>query len=158
MGKEGDCLRGCLKRGITTLAQTHHIHYFHFMKNTSKVDIAALLLRLGFGIMMIPHGWNKLDRFSEGFAAVKFADPMGIGPGATLILVLFAEIVCSLLIILGIRVKEASIPLIITMLVAIFVIHGGDPWAKKEMATLYLAGYLGIFFLGSGKYGIRRLG
>lgn len=128
------------------------------MKNNSKVDIAALILRLGFGLAMLPHGVKKLDLFSDGFSAVKFADPLGIGPGATLILTLFAELLCSVLIVLGIRAKEATIPLMITMLMAIFIVHGGDPWAKKEMATLFLTGYLGIFFLGSGKYAIRKLG
>ncbi|MFT4779985.1 MAG: putative oxidoreductase [Flavobacteriales bacterium] len=128
------------------------------MKNTTKADIAVLLLRLGFGLAMLPHGINKLDLFSNGFSSVRFADPIGIGSGATLILTLFAEILCSVLIVLGIRVKEATIPLMITMLVAIFIVHGGDPWAKKEMATLFLTGYLGIFFLGSGKYALRKLG
>ncbi|MFT5980599.1 MAG: putative membrane protein YphA (DoxX/SURF4 family), partial [Flavobacteriales bacterium] len=29
------------------------------MKNTTKADIAVLLLRLGFGLAMLPHGINK---------------------------------------------------------------------------------------------------
>jgi len=37
------------------------------------------------------------------------------------------------------------------MVVALFVIHGADPWSKKELAFTYLAVYSGLLFSGPGK-------
>ena len=50
-----------------------------------------------------------------------------------------------------------SIPLIIAMTVAVFMVHGDDVFAKKELALLYLIGYVVILFTGSGRFAINRL-
>jgi len=51
--------------------------------------------------------------------------------------------------------------MIITMAVAAFIVHGGDPFfmqgaenGSKEPAMLYLIGFLGIYLLGSGRYSL----
>ena len=118
-------------------------------------DLAKLLLRIGFGGFMLTHGLPKLMKLFEG-GPIQFADPIGVGPTFSLILTVFAEFVCAILIIVGYKTKWAAIPLVITMLVAAFVIHGGDPWGKKEFALLYAIGFIGIGLLGSGKYSIDR--
>ena len=82
---------------------------------------------------------------------IKFADPIGIGMGSSLALTVFAEVLCAFLIMIGLGTRLATIPLIITMLVAVFVIHWADPFGDKEMALLYLIPYLAILFLGPGK-------
>ncbi len=104
---------------------------------------------------MLTHGWPKLMRFfSED--SIKFADPIGIGVIPSLLLAVFSEVVCSVFIILGLGTRAASIPLIITMMVAAFIVHADDPFARKEMALLYLLGYIMLLILGSGKYSIDR--
>ena len=42
------------------------------------------------------------------------------------------------------------------MLVAIFIIHGDDPWKKQEFATLYLIPYIALAFSGGGRYSVDR--
>ena len=79
-------------------------------------DVALLILRLQLGILMLTHGFPKLMNYSERMD--KFADPFGLGPAASLALVIFAEFFCSILLIVGFKVRLAVIPLIITMLVA----------------------------------------
>ncbi len=118
-------------------------------------DAGKLLLRVAFGGMMIPHGVSKLDRLENGFSAIKFADPIGLGQEASLILTILVEIGCSAMIILGVNTRWFLIPLMITMFIAAFVVHGADPFSKKEKALLYLAGYLAIFLLGSGRYSLK---
>ena len=49
------------------------------------------------------------------------------------------------------------IPLIFTMIVALFIVHGSDPFSDKEMALLYLGGYVVILMMGSGKYSVDHL-
>ncbi len=116
-------------------------------------SLPILWLRLVGGGFMLAHGIPKLMKFfADG--PIKFADPFGIGASPTLVLTVFAEVVCAIMILIGFKTRAATIPLIITMLVAAFVIHGADPFGKKELALMYLAIYLSLFFLGSGKYSV----
>lgn len=116
-------------------------------------DFGLLLLRLIIGSMMLlSHGGDKLVGFVD--MAATFPDPLGVGSTASLAMTVFAEFFCSLAIIFGLLTRAAVIPLFITMLVAIFVIHGDDPWGKKEFAVLYLVPYLTLFFTGAGRYSL----
>lgn len=117
-------------------------------------DLAILIMRLGFGGLMLPHGYRKLMMLIENWGEIQFGDPIGIGPVFSLILAVFAEVVCSIIIIIGFKTKLFIIPLIVTMFVAAFVVHGADPLAKKEMALLYFFGFIAIALLGSGKYSV----
>jgi putative oxidoreductase len=75
----------------------------------------------------------------------------------SLSLTVFAEVICSLFILLGFATRLAVIPLLITMLVAVFYVHGNDPFGKQEMGLLYLLTYVMLFIMGSGKYSIDNL-
>ena len=119
---------------------------------TSNQSIATLIARIGFGGMMITHGFGKCVYLLEG--KTKFADPLGFGEFPTLILAVLAEFICPILIMLGFTTKWMTILPALTMAVAAFMVHGADPWRKKEFALLYLVGFLVIFFLGSGKYSL----
>jgi putative oxidoreductase len=50
----------------------------------------------------------------------------------------------------------ASIPVIITMGVAAFIVHASDPVAIKEKALLYLFAFLAIALLGAGKHSVDK--
>jgi putative oxidoreductase len=121
-------------------------------------DLALLILRLFFGGLMLTHGYPKLLKlFNSPFSDLSFPDPLGVGPGISLLMTLFAEIICVLFIIVGYRVRLFALPLIFVMLVAALIVHAGDPLRDREMALLYLAGYTAIALLGSGKYTIFAL-
>ncbi len=85
--------------------------------NLKNTDIALLLLRLGVGGLMLTHGIPKLMRLF-GSDPIQFGDPIGIGVEASLTLAVFSEVICSVLIIIGLGTRLAAIPLIITMAVA----------------------------------------
>lgn len=117
-------------------------------------DLGLLLLRLIFGgFMIINHGLGKMDKLLAG-GDIKFANPIGLGMELSLQLTVFAEIICAGLLILGAFTRFALIPLIFTMLVAIFVIHGADPFSDKEGALSYLIPYIILFVNGAGKYSV----
>jgi len=119
----------------------------------SHSDGALLILRLFVGFMMLlGHGGEKLLNFSD--KVTHFPDPLGFGSGLSLVLVIFAEFFCSLAIVFGVLTRLATIPLIISTLVAGFFVHGNDPWARQELAVIYLVCYLVLFFAGPGRYSI----
>jgi putative oxidoreductase len=122
-------------------------------------DLGLLVLRVCVSLLMIfPHGLGKLLNFSS--SAKNFPDPLGIGSfmslsGAVFSEVVFSEVVCSVMIILGIKTRWFSVPALFTMLVAAFVIHGNDPWMKKEKAILFGVVFLVLTITGGGKYSVR---
>ena len=120
--------------------------------NIDAINFWLLVTRVAVGVLMLTHGLPKLDKLMTG--NIQFADPFGIGPGPSLALTVFAEAFCSFLLILGLASRFVTIPLIITMLVAIFYAHGADPFGKKELAVIYLLLYFGFLVLGPGKYSI----
>lgn len=117
-----------------------------------KENIGKLLLRIVFGgFMVFSHGWGKMMKLFTG-DPTQFADPLGLGAPTSLGLTVFSEVFCGVLILVGLFTRMATIPLIITMLVAAFIVHGGDPFGDREMAFIYLLGYVAIYLLGPGKY------
>ena len=119
-----------------------------------NVDIGLLVLRIAGGGFMLSHGYPKLIKLLSG--NLKFADPIGIGPEISLFLTVFAEVVCAFLLLIGYKSRVASLFLMFTMLVAALIVHGSDPWGKKEFPLLYFAIYLAIFLMGSGKLSLER--
>lgn len=120
------------------------------------VNVSLLIARIGIGALMLTHGWPKLMMLL-GDDPIQFPGVMGLGATASLTLAVFAEVVCSILILLGLATRLASIPLLITMLVAVFHIHANDPFAMQEMGVLYLLAYAILLLMGSGKYSLDAL-
>lgn len=118
-------------------------------------NVWLLILRASAGGFMLTHGIPKLLKLVHGDTA--FADPFGIGALPSFVLVIFAEVICSVLVILGIGTRLAAIPLIITMGVAAFMIHRADPFASKELALLFLLAFTTVLVYGSGKYALGGL-
>lgn len=123
-------------------------------KNKKSIDLGLLILRIGFALLMIPHGWAKFMKFED--LQTKFMDFMGLGPTISLGLVIFSELICSVLLALGLLTRWATIPLIITAFV-ILSAHNWGIFGESELGTAYLVGYLGIIFLGPGKYSLDHI-
>jgi putative oxidoreductase len=88
---------------------------------------------------------------------ILFPPIFGMSPALSLSMAVFAEVLCSIFILVGFGTRLATVPLIVTMLTAVFAIHAADPFAKKEMGILYLLVYIILLVTGSGKYSIDGL-
>lgn len=118
-------------------------------------NIALLLLRITGGLMMIPHGYDKLIHFAE--KKNTFMDFLGLGSTVSLSLVIFAEFFCSIFIIIGLFTRFTVMPLVITMAIALFKAHGNAIFTQGEKAGLYLAIFIGILLVGPGKASVDGL-
>ncbi len=118
----------------------------------SYKEIGLLVLRVGIGAMMLKHGMAEVRDFENAFHT--FPDPFDISSEISYSLTVFAEVGCSIALILGLFTRLATIPLLITMLIVVFRVHSSDPWDNKELDALYGLVYLTLYFSGPGKYSL----
>ena len=100
-------------------------------------SLFLLALRILFGVLLLSHGIQKWTNFS-----------------AMLGLAIFGEVFCSVGFIFGVFYRLAMIPMVFTMGMAFFVIHGNDPFAAKELAFIYLVVFVLMYITGPGKFSI----
>lgn len=134
---------------------------------------APLFLRLIIGYGSMAHGWAKLSRGLAGFE--KLLTQIGVPfPHIVSWVVSFTELLGGLAILVGAFVSIAAIPLILTMLVAMFTVqinygfssvktigltvHGpvfGPP--GYEINLLYIAGLISLILTGAGAFSVDSL-
>lgn len=119
-------------------------------------NLSMFLIRIGFGMMLfMNHGLSKLQKFEE--RKDSFSDPLNIGHTNSLMLVIFAEAFCAILISLGLLTRLASFVAVILFLVIIFIVQQDDSFKEKEKAFLFLVGFLVTLLCGPGKWSFDKL-
>jgi putative oxidoreductase len=119
-------------------------------------DLSMFLLRAGFGLFLfLKFGLSKMMKFEE--MQNDFADPFHIGHTLSLLLVIFAEVFCSVLLVMGLLSRLASFVLVILFIVIIFVVNKDSPVKENEKAFLYLFAFLTTLLCGPGKWSIDKL-
>jgi putative oxidoreductase len=121
------------------------------------ISLALLILRLWVGLtMLLNHGVGKLKDFSH--LSGDFPDPFHIGHAGSLALVVFAEVVASLLLVTGLVTRFAAVLLAINMAVAFFMAHNHSLSGSHsgELAFIYLAAYVTLFFAGPGRMSLDK--
>ena len=115
-------------------------------------SLGLLVLRLCLGLtMLLNHGLDKLKNFSSMSSG--FPDPLHVGHTISLVLVVFAEVVCAALLVLGLVTRFGAFVSAINMAVAFFIVlkaalsgeHSG------ELALIYLAGFVALLIAGPGR-------
>jgi len=125
----------------------------------SKPDIGKLVLRVSFAFMFLLHGIHKITggtEFIQGLL-VDHGLPAFVAYGVYL-----GEVIAPLLMIAGVFTRLASIVVIGTCLMVIYLLHMGDffsvnkfgAWAVEGVGV-YLFASIAIMFLGSGKYALK---
>ncbi|MBO9202695.1 MULTISPECIES: DoxX family protein [Niastella] len=115
-------------------------------------NIAVLIIRATFGLLLLMnHGIDKLKHFAEKQSS--FPDPLHIGHMPTLMLALFAEVFCTVFIVLGLFTRIMAIPVVINFAVIVFIVNKGYT-GPAETGVLYLAAFFSVLLMGPGKYSI----
>lgn len=123
---------------------------------SKNIDLSLLILRIAGGALMLTHGVGKMEALF-GTDPIQFPDPIGLGATTSLALAVFAEVLCAVFLIIGFATRFSALSLLITMLVAVFIIHSADPFAKQELPLIYGSIYLVLLIAGAGKFSIDNL-
>jgi putative oxidoreductase len=120
-----------------------------------SADLGLLLLRLWFGGSMLwLHGLDKLRHFST--YAKAFPDPYGLGANPTLGLVVFAELICAALVVLGLYTRVAAAVLVFNLATAFWIGHGHKLTGQGngELPFVFLGAFLALFLAGAGRFSV----
>jgi len=123
--------------------------------SAGAVNAAMLLLRLGLGILIMNHGFQKLTHFNE--TAQHMPSLLGMGGNMSAALSIFAEFFCALFLMIGLFTRLACIPLIIDLCVVLFKAHHMDFFGQGELPSLFLAGFITILLIGPGRVSIDEM-
>ncbi len=125
---------------------------FSISYSAASFNTAMLLLRVGAGILIFSHGYQKLVNYDS--IRGKFLNFLGLGSEFSLVLIIFAECLCAILLALGLFTRLAVIPLIIGMFVAMSRAHNFQIFDDAEKPALFFLAFLTILFLGPGRMSI----
>jgi len=121
--------------------------------SAAAFNFSMLLLRVSTGLwIMIKHGLDKLQNFST--IQPHFYNFLGIGSSFSLALVIFAELFCAMLVVLGLFTRLAVIPIIIMLIIAAFSAKATQPLMNKELDFLYLIPFVVLLFCGAGRVSV----
>jgi putative oxidoreductase len=118
-----------------------------------KLDWVVLLVaRLTVGVLFASTGWGKVHNLSK---VASFFAELGIPmPGLNATVASYAELVCGSLLVIGLASRLASLPLVVTMIVAILTAKRAEVHGLADLFGLvewtYIALLLVIAALGPG--------
>ena len=121
--------------------------------DTNKYESVGLIFMRLFlgGVMLLQHGIPKIQKGPDALP-----NPFDVNPTFNGILIIFAEVICAGLILIGLGTRVAASVLFICMAVAFFIFHSDDPFKVKEMAFIYMMGYIALIFTGAGSLSVDK--
>ncbi|SDH57217.1 putative oxidoreductase [Pseudomonas benzenivorans] len=121
----------------------------------NPVDWALLFLRVSGSLLLLQvHGLPKVLHFSQELQRIE--DPMGLGAGLTLCLAIFAEVLCPLLILLGLLTRLACVPIVVLLLVSLVLVHPQWSLDEGQFAWLLLITFTTLAISGPGALALGR--
>lgn len=114
-----------------------------------SLDFGLLFMRVSAALLMFKlHGLPKLLNWSAELQNID--DPLGLGPHITLLAALFAQLLCPLLIALGIFTRLACLPILFLLLVALLVVHPDWSLEQGQFGWLFVVLFAGLALTGPG--------
>jgi putative oxidoreductase len=121
----------------------------------TSVNLALLVLRVWFAVPLLTlHGWSKLTSFAE--RSQRFADPYGLGSPISLSLVIFGEVFCSVLLVVGLCTRLAATVCGIVVATAFVYAHGGrfTGQGNGELPFMFLGAFVTLLVAGGGRFSL----
>ncbi|AZF05001.1 DoxX family protein [Pseudomonas sp. R5-89-07] len=125
------------------------------MSEARKQDIGLLFLRVSGALFLLwVHGLPKLLHYSEQLKLIE--DPFHLGASVTLLLAIFAEVLCPLLIIAGVWVRLACLPILAVLVIALLVVHPEWTLFEGQFGWLLMIIFSSILIAGPGSLRLGR--
>ncbi|HJR32065.1 MAG TPA: DoxX family protein [Pseudomonas sp.] len=119
-------------------------------RNEQAQSLGLLFLRVTGSLFLLwVHGLPKLLDFNAQLQLIE--DPFHLGAQLTLILAIFAEVLCPLLIVAGVLARLACLPILFVLLVALLVVHPQWSVAEGQFGWLLLIIFTSVFIAGPGR-------
>ncbi|MBI6946538.1 DoxX family protein [Pseudomonas koreensis] len=120
------------------------------LRNDRAQNLGLLFLRVTGGLFLLfVHGLPKLLDFAAQLQLIE--DPFHLGAHLTLILAIFAEVLCPLLIVAGLLVRLACLPILFVLLVALLFVHPQWSVAEGQFGWLLLILFTTVLIAGPGR-------
>lgn len=121
-------------------------------------DAAKLLLRLTLGCLLLFHGVHKASPGGDLHFIQSLLIQHGVSPFISYG-IFITEILCPILIILGVLTRWCGISVAITMVIAVVLVNGSNifslaptgAWIIESAAFYFLLGVI-LFLQGGGRY------
>ncbi|QJP09488.1 DoxX family protein [Pseudomonas multiresinivorans] len=113
--------------------------------------LALLFMRVAAALLLLQvHGLPKLLHWQSELQRIE--DPFGLGAAPTLALAVFAEVLCPILLILGVFARLACLPVVAVLLVALVFVHPQWSLEEGQFAWWMLILFAGLAIAGPGSY------
>ncbi|AOE78933.1 DoxX family protein [Pseudomonas lurida] len=120
------------------------------MHESKRQDLGLLFLRVSGALFLLwVHGLPKLLNYSEQLKLIE--DPFHLGASVTLLLAIFAEVLCPLLIMAGVLVRLACLPILCVLLIALGVVHPEWTLFEAQFGWLLLIIFTALLISGPGR-------
>ncbi len=117
-------------------------------------DLGLFIIRVMAGLSLFRlHGIEKIVNFSGMLS--HFPDPLHIGALPSLIFALLSDAVCSVLVILGLMTRLASLIIVINLMVVFIFLHNFSFMQEHgQLVYVYLGVFLTTLAAGAGKISV----
>nr|WP_122847700.1 DoxX family protein [Pseudomonas viridiflava] len=113
------------------------------------IDWGLLFMRVSVSLLLLHvHGLPKLMHWSVEVQRIE--DPFGLGGTLTLGLAVFAEVICPVLLILGVWARLACLPILAVLAVAVLLVHPEWSLEQGQFAWLLMILFAGLAITGPG--------
>lgn len=124
-------------------------------------DLALLVSRVALGVILVAHGWQKLNEWTLAGTAGAFSD-MGIpAPTAAATFATGVEMIGGVALIIGILTPVVALLNLVNLVGALLLVHAPNGVFVTdngfELVLALSAGLVTIAILGAGKFSIDRL-
>ncbi|MCD5994663.1 DoxX family protein [Pseudomonas sp. CDFA 602] len=132
----------------------HHQFDARLPSASATLAWGLLFMRISVSLLLlVVHGLPKLFNWSTEVHRIE--DPFGLGGSLTLGLAVFAEVICPLLLILGIYARLACLPVLAVLAIAVLVVHPEWSLEQGQFAWLLIILFAGLALTGPGPLVLR---